>query len=457
MRRRSGSNRWCRDLIRGRSSDIVAVVADYRCQPVKEPIDAVVTLPGSKSITNRVLLVAALADGTSILRGVLVAEDTRLMVSALGKLGIVVTLDETDCVAEVTGCRGRLPNEEADIFCGNAGTVMRFCTALTALGHGRFQLDGVERLRSRPIGGLADALQSLGTGVEYLSTQGCPPIAVRARGLRGGQVSFDSPPSSQLVSALLLVAPYAAQDIFIETAGDVPSVPYLKMTTAVMQRFGVAVIEQYEETSTKFIVAAPQRYQATAYMVEPDASNATYFLAAPAIVGGRLTVEGLGTASIQGDACFVDVLERMGCRIDRAPTRLTVHAPPQGERLRGIEVDLNDMPDTVQTLAVVALFADGPTVIHNVANLRLKETDRLAALRCELTKLGARVEERADGLRIEPPDRPVPAEIDTYDDHRMAMSFALAGLKCPGIVIHHAECCSKTFPEYFDRLETVCR
>ncbi|UCC31825.1 MAG: 3-phosphoshikimate 1-carboxyvinyltransferase [Phycisphaerales bacterium] len=413
------------------------------------------TVPGSKSITNRALVAAALADGTSLLTGALLAEDTYLMIEALRALGIAITVDEADCAIEITGCRGLIPAGEARLFCGNAGTVMRFCTALTALGHGRFELDGVERMRKRPIGELGEVLQALGSGIEYLEAHGYPPIAVRASGLRGGQVSFHSPESTQFISALLLAAPYARGDVFIEVTGEVPSIPYLKLTTALMDKFEVAVIEQHDSTSAKYIVAAPQRYRGVGCAVEPDASNATYFLAAPAIAGGRVTVEGLGTDSVQGDWRFVDVLERMGCHIERSPKRLTVTGPSRGEGLRGIDVDLSDMPDTVQTLAVLALFADGPTTIRNVGNLRIKETDRLAALNRELTKLGAAVDERPDGLQITPPEQITPGTIDTYNDHRMAMSFALAGLKWPGMVINDPECCGKTFPDFFDRYEQL--
>jgi 3-phosphoshikimate 1-carboxyvinyltransferase len=272
------------------------------------------------------------------------------------------------------------------------------------------------------------------------------------------------------------------RDVLIDVTGLVPSTSYLKITTAVMDRFGVAVVEQYGRDEvkslsqkpcgtgfqagrsiskpvigigSKFIVAAPQRYQGTTFAIEPDASNATYFLTAPAIAGGRVTVERLGTDSIQGDARFVDVLERMGCTVKRGPTRLTVIGPGEGKRLRGIDMDLNDMPDTAQTLAVAALFADGPTTIRNVANLRVKETDRLSALPRELAKLGATVYEWPDGLRIEPPERILPAVVDTYNDHRMAMSFTLAGLKCDGLTIKDAQCCGKTFPDFFERFERM--
>lgn len=427
----------------------------YHCQLVSGPLDATVTLPGSKSITNRALITAALADGTSLLTGALFAEDTRLMVDALRQLGIVVTVDESDCLAEVTGCRGLIPHGKGELFCGNAGTVMRFCTALTASGHGRYELDGTQRMGQRPIGELIEVLQTLGTGVEYLAEDGYPPLTVHAKGLQGGHVAFGSPESSQFVSALLLVAPYAVRDLFIDVTGELTSVPYLKITTAVMQDFGVAVVEQYEADRVRFIVEAPQRYQAETYAIEPDASNAAYFLSAPAVAGGRVTVEGLGTRSVQGDVRFVDLLEKMGCTVERRPNRLSVLGPPEGQRLHGIEVDLNDMPDTVQTLAVVAMLADGPTVIRNVANLRVKETDRLTALNRELTKLGGTIEEWSDGLRIIPPARLIPAEIDTYEDHRMAMSFAVLGLKCPGLVINDPGCCAKTFPDFFDRFEKL--
>jgi len=435
----------------------------YRCNPASGPLDATVVLPGSKSLTNRALVAAALADGTSVLRNVLFAEDTLLMMDALRALGIALTSDQHDCVVEVTGCRGHIPENVANLFCGNSGTTLRFLTAMVALGQGRFHLDGIARMRKRPIGGLVEALQALGAGIEYPGEEGFAPVVVHAHGLRGGHVAFDSPQSSQLVSALLLAAPYASRDVLIEVAGDVPSIPYLKMTTTIMERFGVAVLEDLRGTpaaqephgALRFIVEAPQRYRAASLAIEPDASNATYFLAAPAIAGGRVVVQGLGLESVQGDVGFVDVLERMGCAVSREPTRLSVEGPPEGVRLRGIDVDLNDMPDTVPTLAVLAVFADSPTTIRNVANLRVKETDRLAALHHELSKLGATVEELPDGLIIRPPDRLTPATIDTYDDHRMAMSFALAGLKCPGLVINDPQCCAKTFPDFFERFERM--
>jgi 3-phosphoshikimate 1-carboxyvinyltransferase len=440
------------DCVSGRVDGMVPLMDSYLCHPVTTALDASVELPGSKSITNRALVAAALADGDSLLTNILLADDTRLMIDALGKLGVAVTLDEAGPHAEITGCAGQFPASETTLLCGNAGTVIRFLAAAVATGFGEFTLDGVERMRRRPLGDLMAALQALGAQVEYLEGEGYAPIVIHARHLRGGQVAFTAPESSQFISALLLAGPYASGDILIEVAAAL-SVPYLKMTTSIMDAFGVSVIEQYDASRVKFVVPAPQRYAGRTFAVEPDASNATYFLAAAAVAGGSVTVRNLGTQSVQGDARFVDVLERMGCAVMRDENRLTVVR--SGQALHGIEVDLNDMPDTVQTLAVVALFADGPTTIRNVANLRVKETDRLAALAKELAKLGARVQERPDGLTIEPPERIAPATIHTYGDHRMAMSFALAGLRSPGVTIDAPACCGKTFPDFFDRWDRL--
>ncbi|HNQ24249.1 MAG TPA: 3-phosphoshikimate 1-carboxyvinyltransferase [Phycisphaerae bacterium] len=432
-------------------------MVDYRGNPVAGPLDAVVRVPGSKSVTNRALVLAALADGTSRLGNVLFADDTSHMLAALSALGIEVRADEAGRRVEVDGCRGHVPAGSARLVCGNSGTTIRFCTALCALGQGRYELDGVERMRRRPIGALGEALGTLGTGIEYGGVAGYPPVIVHARGLRGGSVQLAAPESSQFISALLMVAPYAGWDVRIEVREGVVSQPYLRMTTALMERFGVPILEQYDAESARLIVEVPRCYQARELSVEPDASNASYFLAAAAVAGGSVTVEGLSVDSVQGDVAFADVLDRAGCQAEFVPGGLRVTGPRPGERLRGLDVDLNAMPDMVPTLAVVAIFAEGPTTVRNVANLRLKETDRLRALGTELAKLGAQVEERADGLRIVPPTTVRPAVIDTYEDHRMAMSFAVAGLKVPGLVIRGAECCGKTFPNFFecfDRLRT---
>ncbi|MFH0981148.1 MAG: 3-phosphoshikimate 1-carboxyvinyltransferase [Planctomycetota bacterium] len=437
-------------------------------RPASGPLDAVVRVPGSKSITNRALMIAALAHGKSRLTDALLADDTQRMLDALRRLGLQVATDPDAGTIDIVGYAGHLPASEAELDCGNSGTTMRFCTALCALGFGEYVLDGTARMRERPIGGLVEALRTLGTPVSYLGEEGYPPLRLCARGLKGGEVYFDSPPSSQWVSALLMAAPGARSDVMLAVEGPLVSEPYVRMTLAVMDAFGVATLDRVETSepqpsarvvhaSARYIVAAPQYYQARDYAIEPDASNASYFLAAPAVAGGQVTVEGLGTASIQGDARFVDILEQMGCRIERAPERLTVHGPPPGEPLRGIDVDLNRMPDMVQTLAVVALFAEGPTRLRNVGNLRLKETDRLTALARELGRMGAVVEIQPDGLVVHPPGRVVPAQIETYDDHRMAMSFALASLRLDGVVIKDPGCVSKTFPDFFERWETLTR
>ena len=426
-------------------------------KPAGRPLEAVVRVPGSKSITNRALVVAALADGKSTLSGALFSDDTEHMIACLQSLGVGIETDTVANTIAVNGGGGYLKAADAGLFCGNSGTTIRFCTALCALGSGVYTLDGIERMRERPIGPLVDGLRMLGAHIGYAEQEGCPPVIVHGGTLRSGTVSFDSPPSSQFVSAVLMAAPYAMGDVFVEVYGELVSAPYLSMTTAIMDAFGASVIEQLDSRPAKFIIPAPQRYVGREYAIEPDASNASYFLAAPAVAGGSVTVEGLGTESMQGDVCFVDVLEQMGCRVEREAHQLRVHGPAAGERLRGVDVDLQAMPDTVQTLAVVAVFADGPTRIRNVGNLRLKETNRLAALATELDKLGARVELFDDGLVIEPPGQVLPARIATYDDHRMAMSFALAGLAVDGIEILDPHCVNKTFPDFFERFEAIHR
>ena len=425
-------------------------MSTVRCSVFTGVLSAHVRVPGSKSITNRALAIAAWADGTSLLRGALFAEDAILMVQALRTLGIRITLDEPGRAMEVTGCRGHLPVEEAELFCGNSGTVLRFLTALTATGRGEFRFDAAPRLRQRPVGELVSTLQELGAGVEYAETAGCPPYTLRAAGLEGGHVTLVNPPSSQMVSALLLAAPYAAADVFLAVRGQTPSMPYVRMTMNLMEHFGVAVLAgSPEETAgSRYVVPASQRYTAQTLAIEPDASAATYFLAAAAVAGGEITIDGMGSASHQGDAGFASVLEKMGCHVDQTASSTTVRRDPAAE-LHGIDIDLNAMPDVVPTLAVTALFADGPTTIRNVANLRLKESDRLAALGSELSKVGATIEVTTDGLIIDPLVQSRPAVLETHNDHRLAMSFALLGLRIPGITISGAECCAKTYPGFF--------
>jgi len=411
--------------------------------------------PGSKSLTNRAFVAAGLAQGESLLIGCLASDDTRYMIDAWRKLGAWIEWPAHDIegqpavTARVVGTGGRLKPGPTELFVGNAGTAMRFLTAVCTLGHGEYRLDGVERMRERPMGDLLAALQSLGLDVESERGTGCPPIVVRAASRPGGHVLLSGSVSSQFLSALLLAAPYASDDVEIEMSSELVSKPYTDMTCRLMADFGVQV--EYER-HRRFYVAAPRTYQGRQYAIEPDATAATYFWAVAALTGGRVTVEGLTRDSAQGDVGFVDVLAAMGCRVESSPTGLMVRGP---QRLRGIDVDLNAMPDTALTLAVLALYADGVTTIRNVANLRVKETDRLAALAAELRKFGAEVTEGRDSLEIVPPETPRAAQVATYDDHRMAMSFALAGLKTPGVEITGAECVSKTFPDYFERLRTL--
>jgi 3-phosphoshikimate 1-carboxyvinyltransferase len=424
--------------------------ADVRVCPTG-PIHGQVRPPGSKSLTNRYLTCAALADGTSRLHGASASVDTARLVAGLRQLGIEAEVLENLQRINVRGARGHLPADRAEIDVGNAGTAMRFLTALATLGRGVYRLDGSERMRQRPIGPLVGALQDLGADISYDHMGGYPPLTVGAGGLSGGQVRINAPESSQFVSALLMVAPYAAGDVFIAVDGKLPSQPYVEMTIALMRSMGAEVLSA---EGRRFVVAAGQRYHGGEYEIEADASAATYFWAAAAVSGGCVRVRGVGRASRQGDVAFVDVLEQMGCLVRAGDDFLEVQGPSNGQ-LRGISIDLNDMPDTVQTLAVVALFAAGATEIRNVANLRIKETDRLAALAAELTRLGAQVEVRPDGLTVFPPATLTPATIETYDDHRMAMSFAVAGLASAGVVIRNAGCVAKSYPDFFTALDRL--
>ncbi len=415
------------------------------------PLDATVRIPGSKSLTIRAMMLAAIAKGTSHLNGALFSDDTQRMYRAIEALGFQASADANSASIRITGMGGEIPATQADLFCGNSGATIRFCTALASLGHGRYTLDGSERMRQRPIGSLVDALSALGVFVANPGRKGYPPVTIFAQHIQGGLVVYDHPVSSQFISAILMAATAARNDVQISVKGPLTSAPYVKMTMSVMQEFGASVIDNIGENESRFIVPAPQPMQARTLTIEPDASNASYFLAAPAIAGGRVTVKDLGAASVQGDIAFAGILEKMGCNVTRNHDSMTVERSPDAGPLKAIDIDLNPMPDMAQTVAVLALFADGPTTIRNVANLRVKETDRLQALALELSAMGATVDEHDDGLTIVPPEKPLPAKINTYDDHRMVMSFALAGLGVEGLVINDPDCVEKTFPDFFDR------
>ncbi len=386
-------------------------------------------VPGSKSLTNRALVIAALARGESTLVGASESDDSRHLVTALGALGFEASLDR------VVGRGGSIPATSAELAVGNAGTAFRFLTAMVCLGRGSYRLDGDPRMRERPIRGLVDALRALGAAIHYGAADGCPPLTVVAGGLRGGRVRVAGDTSSQFVSALLMAAPCASAPVELEVV-DAVSRPYIEMTIGVMASFGA----QAQVASTGWRVAAGG-YRAQRYDVEADAAAAGYHFARAAVTGKAVSVEGLGAGCRQPEYRLVDDLAAMGARVVKSAGATEV----AGGELRGIDVDMNDRPDSVQTLAVVALFAKGRTRIRNVRNLRVKETDRLAALARELAKCGARVVEHADGIEIEPPAVVRGAEIETYGDHRMAMSFAVV----PGATILNPEVVSKSYPGFW--------
>lgn len=408
-------------------------------------INAVVECPKSKGFTNRALVVAALAKGTSRLSNVLASEDTLQMINGLRSFGTSISLDESSSVAVVTGVGGRPKTPSKAIFAGNSGTTARFLTAVAAL-NGKAVIDGNARMRERPIRDLADALNQLGASAA--TSNGFPPVKVRGSTLKGGIVRVSGKTSSQFLSALLMVAPYAEKDTTIVITDDLTSKPFADMTIAVMNEFGAEASHKGYRT---FSVAAGRTYSGRDYFIEGDAANASYFFAAAAVSGGKVKVTGINPKSVQGEIGFVVLLAKMGCAVRKGKDWIEV----MGGRLEGIDVDMNSMPDAVQTLAVVAAFARGPTTIRNVANLRIKETDRIAALASELRKMGADVKEFSDGLRISPPKQLKQlkgAVISTYNDHRMAMSFAIAGLAVRGVRIENPSCVGKTFPGFFAEL-----
>ena len=412
-------------------------------------LDTTLAVPGSKSLTNRALVVAALADGVSELRGGLIAEDSDVMLDALSALGITVQRNGTTFTVQGQG--GAIPQSRATLDLRLSGTSIRFLTALTALGQGHYTLDGNKRMRERPIQDLLEALTPLGVNTSTEFNNGCPPVHVHANGINGGQTSIAGDRSSQYLSALLMVAPYAQGPVTINVHGELQSKPFIDMTLNLMQDFGVHVKRNGYES---FLVT-PARYKAQPYLVEGDAMAAGYFWAAAAVTGGRIKTSNIGNNSSQGDRRLADVLAQMGCTVTWTDSSCEVVGPK--ERLKGGTFDLNDMPDQAQTLAVVALFADAPVRIENVWNMRIKETDRLAAMHTELRKFGVQVEEGEDYLVVHPLEdfATQPVAIDTYGDHRMAMAFAIAGLKLNGVTIRKPECVAKTFPDFFDVFGTL--
>ncbi len=390
---------------------------------------------------------AALAEGATTLTGVLDSRDTQVMIDSLRRLGLTVDVSSDATTLKIQGCGGRFAAGDAELWLENSGTSLRFLTALCTLGNGRIRLDGNERMRERPIGDLVRALNSLGADVACEHRGECPPVIVMADGLPGGTARVAGNISSQYLSALLMTAPYAQSPVQIMIDGELVSRPYVDMTLSVMQAFGVEVLE-----AQPGIFDIPKRSsQGREYEIEPDASAASYFFAVAAITGGTVRVEGLSRQSLQGDVGFVDCLSQMGCDVQTDSQSVTVTGRP----LRGIDIDMNAISDTAQTLAAVAPFANGPTRIRNVAHMRHKETDRVHAVVTELRKLGLDVEEFVDGMTITPGPMQ-PATINTYDDHRMAMSFALIGLRQSGVRIADPGCTAKTYPQFFDDLRKLC-
>jgi 3-phosphoshikimate 1-carboxyvinyltransferase len=433
--------------------------------PITHPLDATIRVPGSKSLTNRALLIAALANGVTTLENALFSDDSRYFASALQTLGFDVDLDPENTRVTVTGLGGHIPAKQAELFIGNAGTAARFLTAFLTLGNGEYILDGEPRMRERPIGDLISALQPLGAALgpadadhwsspyedrlitDYFNI--CPPVKIIANGLPGGKTQIAGNISSQFLSALLMVAPYAQSPVEIEVTTELNSKPYVDMTLSIMRDFGVEV---QRDGYQFFRIPIAHYVSRIMYPIESDASAASYFFATPAICGGSVCVENVSRQSVQGDIAFLDVLEKMGCVVTESNNATTVHRPSS---IVGVDIDMRDIPDTAQTLAAIAPFASTPTRIRGIASARVKETDRVAATCAELKRLGVKVDEHEDGMTIYPCDDFHLATVWTYNDHRMAMAFSLIGLRIPGITIENPGCVSKTFPNFFNVLETL--
>ena len=402
--------------------------------------------PGSKSISNRALLCAALSRGDSSLTGLLDCDDTRVMAAALSALGVSLELNWGEDTARLIGSAGQFSVRAAQLDCRNSGTTLRFLAACLAAMGGEYLIDGNPRMRQRPVEDLLFALNQLGSPARSLNSNGCPPIEIKSSGWSGGSVSVRGDKSSQFLSGLLLAAPLSHSPLTIAVSGQLVSRPYIDLTLGVMQRFGVEV----QRLSENRFQVAPQPYLASDFAIEPDASSASYFFAAAAICRGTIRIEGLGTNSLQGDLRFVELLKRMGCDVQMTSQETQV----TGGDLHGIDCTMTEISDTVQTLAAVALFAHGPTRIRGVAHIRHKESDRISDLAREMRRAGARVEEQPDGLLITPTQLH-PTEFQTYDDHRMAMSLSLIGLRENGITVADPNCVTKTYPEYFRDLQRV--
>ena len=419
--------------------------AQLEVTPLKKPPDATIRVPGSKSVTNRALIIAALAEGGSRILNPLFSDDTFWLMNALVRLGIGVRADKDKGEVYVSGQGGGFVASGVDLFVGNAGTVARFLPPVLALGTGPYTVDGLPRMRERPVADLVDAMRQLGASVDYAGEDGRFPLAIKGGGLRGGPARFSASKSSQFISGLLMAAPYAEAPVTLYPEGR-KEWPYVGITAALMRAFGVEVVE----AKGRFTVD-PAPYSPRHYEVEPDASGASYFMAAAAATGGRVRIPKLGSSSPQGDLRFAEVLREMGCRVEMAASTTEVTGP---DHLRGVEVDMNAFSDTMITLSAIAPFATSPTTIKNVAHTRLQETDRLRAVETELNRLGIKTQTNPSSIRIIP-GKIRPGVVRTYGDHRMAMAFAVTGLVAPGISIGDPGCVSKTFPGYFGALQSL--
>nr|MDO8118246.1 3-phosphoshikimate 1-carboxyvinyltransferase [Candidatus Sigynarchaeota archaeon] len=420
-------------------------------QPIRAPFDVALQVPGSKSITNRALIIAALSSGESLLRNALFSDDTEYMIQALLDLGIDVSVDRDECTIKVVGQGGNIRMPAHPLSVGNSGTCMRFLASVVTLGHGTFTLDGNPRMRERPIKDLIDGLRMLGIEVAYLGKVGFPPVEIKANGFPGGATCVKGDISSQYISSILLSAPLASSPVTVTIDGNFVSRPYVAMTTALMQEFGATV--SWKESHT-IEVRNDARYSGKVYTIESDYSSASYFMAAAALTGSKARLGYLPRNTLQGDGAFARILVDMGAKVHHHENLVEVTGT--GE-LHAIDIDMFDFSDLVPTVAVLGAFARGTTCIKNVGNIRFKESDRLHALATELTKIGATIMEHEDGLEITGMDASQyhGASIDTYDDHRIAMAFSIAGLKVPGIWINNPACITKTYPRFLNDLDQL--
>ncbi len=429
------------------------IMSQYEVKTINHPLDCTVEVPGSKSITNRALLMAALAKGKSVLNGVLFSNDSRYFLTSLISLGYIIEVNEVENYVAINGHGADIPKKNATIDVGSAGTAARFLTAMLALSDGEYVINASEQMKKRPMLPLFEALTAMGAEFTFIEKNGHLPVKVKGAAFNGAvpasEVDIDISESTQFLSALLMVAPMLENGLKINITSKKTEGSYIKITTKMMHQFGCDTLHE----GSVYEIPAGQTYMAETYLIEPDVSAACYFYAAAALTGGHVLVKNVHSTSMQGDMKFLDVLKQMGCVIREEREGIYVTGPENGQ-YSGVDVDMNDFSDQTMTLAAIAPFANTPTYIKNIGHIRLQESDRIHAIVTELTRVGINVEEERDAIRIHP-GTPHGAVIQTYDDHRMAMAFALIGLKCEGIVIDNCECCGKTFENYFSVLDSL--